>query len=122
MKIHHEDLFSMTPGELIEYLADLCEVDLPIAVDNVDDMQKASNVLGQLGPLYSFLINMELRANIKKRAMKKDNKQEYDIALVQEKIFQTYAEQVKMLYNSTSRMLSAHQQINEELRMLKHQI
>ena len=120
--INANTLFDMNPEELMEYLADLCEVDVPVSVETAEDMAMAADALGKLGPLYSFLINMELRSNVRKRTLKKENKEAFEDALIKETIFKTYAEQVKMLYNSTSRMLSVHQQINEELRMLKNQI
>ncbi len=114
------DLFKMAPEELIKYLNKLCSFNTPASIETVDDMKEAAKLLGQLGPLYSYLSNMEMTANVQKRFLKKDKdkKELYDSAITREYIFSSYVEQVKMLYNTVSRMLTIKNQIAQELRML----
>ena len=108
----------MPVDDLIIYLNKLCTFDIPKRVETIEDMQQASNILGRIGPIYAWLINMEMRANINKRRLKKDNKEDYEKALIQEAVFSAFGKQVNIIYNTVSRMVTIKQQINQELRML----
>lgn len=115
-----KDLFQMEPEQLIRYLNQLCKVEIPKTVETVEDMQEAANILARLGPLYAFLSNMEMTANVQKRMLKKnkEQKEQYEEAITREYIFGSYGEQVKMLYQTVSRLLTIKSQINQELKML----
>ena len=119
--LNEDEIFRMPAEELIERLALLCRTDIPATVETPEDVQTASRALGRLGPLYSYLVNMRLRANIRKRACKgdKEKKALYENALVKETILDAYVDQVKMLYSTASRLISVRQMINEELRHLR---
>ena len=114
------DILQQSNDDLIQYLNTLCEIDLPISIETVDDLKTAAGILGKLGPLYSFLVNMKLRTNIQKRMFKKNKEQEkYEDFLIKENIFEAFIDQVKMMYNTTSRMVTLKQLVNEELKYTK---
>ena len=119
--ITENDILQMSLDGLIAYLAKLCEVQLPVGIETTEDMKTASMAIARLGPIYSYLVNMKMRVNIKKRICKKDKEQKdaYEELLAREVILDAYIDQAKMLYNTTSRMISIRQMMNEELKHLR---
>lgn len=108
----------LEPEGLIEYLSEICNVQQMQAIESIEDMRQAARNLGKLSSLYSYLTNMSLQANIRKRMYKKSKETNlFDRELIRETIFSNYADQIKMQYNATSRMLTIRQQIMEELKM-----
>lgn len=115
-----QELMELPVEKLTDYLSSICMIGIPVKVETVEEMKEASQLLSRAGSLYSFMTNAALIANVQKRQLKKDKekKEEFDDALVRETIFNSYAEQLKICYNTISRMITIKQQINQELRML----
>lgn len=115
------DILSLPHEELIETLANMCDIELPATVDTIEEVREAGKALSKLGPLYSYLVNMKMRANLMKRLYKKkkEDKENYENAIATEAILDAYVDQVKMLYNTASRLITVRQMVNDELKFLK---
>lgn len=113
-------LLQMEPSDLLEYLADTFSVDIPIAIDTVDDLRDAGALLGRCAANYSFLITQAMTAKLVKRTLKQEkaDKLEVEKALSREEILTMYADITKTSYNAISRMITVRAQASEELKML----
>lgn len=116
------EILELPMEELLVYLNQIIKFEPLPQVETIEDLQKASRILGKLGPLYSWLTNMELMTNIQKKRYKKEDKEKYEEWMIKESVFNSYAKQVNIMYNTISRMVTIKQQINQELRMLGNNI
>ena len=117
-----KEILALPMEELLVYLNQLIKFDPLPQVETIEDLQRASRILGKLGPLYSWLTNMELMTNIQKKKYKKEDKEKYEEWMLKESVFNSYAKQVNIMYNTISRMVTIKQQVNQELRMLNNNI
>lgn len=117
-----KEILELPMEELLVYLNQIIKFEPLPQVETIEDLQKASRILGKLGPLYSWLTNMELMTNIQKKRYKKEDKEKYEEWMIKESVFNSYAKQVNIMYNTISRMVTIKQQINQELRMLGNNI
>ncbi len=113
------ELLEMKAEELVPYMMQICTISLPEKIDSIEEMQYASGLLSKASALYSFASNLALTSNIRKRNFKKEKKKdEYEEEIAREMVFNSFSEQLKMSYNTVSRMFSIKQQISQELKML----
>lgn len=113
------ELLDMKAEELVPYMAQICAIYLPEKIDSIEEMKYASGLLSKTSSLYSFTSNLALTSNIRKRNFKKEKKKtEYEEEIAREMVFNSFSEQLKMNYNTVSRMFSIKQQISQELKML----
>ena len=113
------ELLAMKAENLIPYMTQICVIKLPEKIETIEEMQYASGLLSKTSALYSFVSNLALISNIQKRNFKKEKKKaEYEEEIARETVFNSFAEQLKMTYNTVSRMFSIKQQISQELKML----
>ena len=113
-----EELFSMDPELLIEKASERFRLEIPPSLDSINDMKQAGLLLGKCSSEFSYLANMAMTAKIRKRKVKREGgtRQDVEDALSREEIFATYADIMKLAYNSVSRMITVKQQINDELK------
>ena len=117
-----EELFTIPHQELADYLAGLLSVQIPSSIENIEDLKIAANVLSYLGPTYSFLMSMQMRANVFKRQYKKTNKDKADDYYIRETMFETTGKAAKHLYDTCSRLITIKNMIDHELKMLGEQV
>ena len=114
-----KEAMEMPADELIFYLNELCEVEIPPQVETIDDMKAASKLLSHCASLYSYLLSMQTTAKTLKRQYKRNGEKiATEDALVREEIFGNYAEIIKTAYSAVSRMVTIKQQIASEMRFM----
>lgn len=117
--INLNQLLNLPPKILLEWLEKNFVFDLQPSVETVEDMQAASLRLSEYTSWYVYLTQLEMNANIAKRMAKRDGKtkEEIEDATAREQYLSTYADLSKRAIDTTSRMVTIKQQINQELRM-----
>lgn len=115
-----ENILSLEPDDLLQWLNDKFLEDIPVSITNVEDLKKAGLLLGQLTNIYSYLVSMSLFAKLKVREVKrnKESKDIIDKAVDRKEIINSFAETIKCKYNAVSRMVTVKKQIDEEMKMI----
>ena len=114
------ELMSMEPIDLAEYLLLNFQIDIPPSITTVEDLEEASRILAKASTYYSFLSGMRLTARMQKRTLKrqKESQNEIEKMLAREEAFETQAQIAKTAYDTVSRMVTIKQQINQEMKMI----
>ena len=114
------DLLSMEPLALAEYLQNYFSLTAPYSLVTSEDLQHASEILSCAANYYSFLSNMRIIARVHKRALKrkKESADKIEDMLAREELFENQASIVRQVYEATSRMVTIKQQIDQEMKML----
>lgn len=115
-----ENILSLDPEDLLQWLNSTFLEDIPIAINNTEDLKKAGVLLGKLTNIYSYLVSLSMFAKLKVREAKKDkeNKENIDKAIDRKEIINSYADIIKCQYNAVSRMVTVKKQIDEEMKMI----
>jgi hypothetical protein len=115
-----ENILSLDPEDLLQWLNSNFLEDIPIAINNVEDLKNAGVLLGKLTNIYSYLVSLSMFAKLKVREAKKDkeNKENIDKAIDRKEIINSYADVIKCQYNAVSRMVTVKKQIDEEMKMI----
>jgi hypothetical protein len=115
-----EDLMSIEPMELEDYLRKNFSIRIPASIETVDDLRTASAIISRSYAYYSYLMPLRQLAKIHKRALKrqKESSEEIEKMLTREELFETYASVAKCAYDTVSRMVTIKSQITQELKML----
>ena len=115
-----ENILSLDPEDLLQWLNSNFLEDIPIAINNVEDLKNAGVLLGKLTNIYSYLVSLSMFAKLKVREAKKDkeNKENIDKAVDRKEIIKSYADVIKCQYNAVSRMVTVKKQIDEEMKMI----
>ena len=115
-----ENILSLEPEDLLQWLNDNFLEEIPIAINNIEDLKKAGILLGKLTNIYSYLVSLSMFAKLKVREAKKnkENKEEIDKAVDRKEIVNSYADVIKCQYNAVSRMVTVKKQIDEEMKMI----
>jgi len=114
-----QEVLSMDPDELENWLTNFI-VDIPTAVETVEDMQLASRLLSKLASNYAYLNSLAVYAkNAVRREKKKgkENKEVYETLIDRQNAIDSTCDSVKMLYNCLSRLVTIKQEINKEINM-----
>lgn len=108
------------PEELLCWLNDNFNDDVPIALNTTQDLKNAGELLGKLMNVYSYLNSLSLHARLQVRTLKKNkaDKEEIDKAIDRKEILSSYADTVKLRYSAVSRMITVRKQVEDELKML----
>lgn len=115
-----DDIMSMEPKDLMEYLVGNFSINIPTSITTAEDLRMAAEILSRSYSYYSFLSNMRLTAKMQKRALKrqKESSEEIEKMLMREELFEMQAGIAKHAYDTVSRMVTIKQQINQELKMM----
>ena len=115
-----ENILSLDPEDLLQWLNSNFLEDIPIAINNVEDLKNAGVLLGKLTNIYSYLVSLSMFAKLKVREAKKDkeNKENIDKAVDRKEIINSYADVIKCQYNAVSIMVTVKKQIDEEMKMI----
>lgn len=115
----YEELLSMSPLELLDYLKNEFMIDTPIEIVSVEDMDKCSRLLLRLSGAYSYLITLSSYAKIKTREMKRGgDKALYEDMVDRKEVIQNMTDMVKQAYTGISRAVTIHIENNHELKTL----
>lgn len=119
-QISANDLLSMEPMSLAEYLQNHFALMVPFSLTTPEDLRRASEILSSAANSYSFLSNMRIMARVQKRALKrkKESAEKVEDMLAREELFENQAAVVRQVYEATSRMVTVKQQIDQEMKML----
>ena len=119
-QVSTNDLLSMEPLSLAEYLQNRFAIMVPFSLTTPEDLRRASEILSSAANSYSFLSNMRIIARVQKRALKrkKESAEKIEDMLAREELFENQAAVVRQVYEATSRMVTVKQQIDQEMKML----
>jgi hypothetical protein len=116
----NENIFKLEPEELLYWLNQNFNDDVPIALNTTQELKDAGELLGKLMNVYSYLNSLSLHARLQVRNLKKNKseKEEIDKAIDRKEILSSYADTIKLRYNAVSRMITVRKQVEDELKML----
>ena len=119
-RVSTNDLLSMEPMLLAEYLQARFSLMVPFSLATPEDLRCASEILSSAANSYSFLSNMRIMARVQKRALKrkKESAEKIEDMLAREELFENQAAVVRQVYEATSRMVTVKQQIDQDMTML----
>lgn len=116
----YQDLLSMEPNELEDWLLKNFSKTIPLQLETVEDMQAAGIILGELVNSYSYLMAMSVYAKTAVRNEKrkgKENKENTDDMIDRQNAINTTCDIIKMQYTGLSRLVTIKKEINNELHM-----
>lgn len=113
------DILAMEPFDMIKYLTSAYDFSIPESIETIEDMENAAALLSRFTAHYTYLTQLTLLANIKKREARRLGipAPELDDACMREQILEKFADLAKTAYQTVSRLLTIKQQINLELRL-----
>lgn len=115
----YEELLSMPPIDLLNYLKEEFMVQIPIEIVSVEDMEVCSRLLLKMSGAYSYLITLSSYAKIKTREAKRSKDKEAHEDMVDRKeVIDNMTDMVKQAYTGISRAVTIHIENNHELRSL----
>ena len=113
----YQEVLSMEPNELQTWLEGF-NVTLPTEIETIEDMQDAARKLSILGSNFAYVNSLSVYAKNAVRVEKrkgKDNKETYEDMIDRENAIHSSADNIKMLYNCLSRLITIKQEINKEI-------
>lgn len=125
------ELLKMEPLQLHKYLIEIFSIEIPLDLDSIEAMNKATTLISKATSYYSFLESMRVEANIQKTIFKesaalveepdtkKAYQQEYQNMLKREQIFESMTKITDRKYQGVSRMITIKQQVTKEIEMYK---
>lgn len=114
----YEQVFSMAPLELMQWLSDNFTIQVPSAVLSISDMNNAAGLLLQLTEIYSYLVSLSSYAKVRTREIKRTMPKEvYEDAVDKKEIISNFVDIIKQQYASISRAVTIKMENNQELRM-----
>ena len=119
MNKSYQEVLIMNPDALEDWLSEYT-IEIPTAIETIEDMQLASRLLSRLASSYVYLNSLGVYAkNAVRREKKKgkENKEVYEALIDRQNAIDTTTESVKMLYNCLSRLITIKQEINREINM-----
>lgn len=119
MNKSYQEVLIMDPDALEDWLSEYT-IEIPTAIETIEDMQLASRLLSRLASSYVYLNSLGVYAkNAVRREKKKgkENKEVYEALIDRQNAIDTTTESVKMLYNCLSRLITIKQEINREINM-----
>ena len=140
----NDELLSMSPKELTDWLNVQFNIELPVSLETIDQMKEAGKLLSKTINIYSYLMSMASYAKIsvreKKRAsdkcakalkQNKDKELEENLTIMANKAKMDYEDMVdrkeaienaadiaNKQYQAISRMMTVKKEVNNELQML----
>ena len=108
-------LFTLGVDEIIGSLAQFVMGDIPEGINSQDDLAQIEYYLGRLGNDYAYLIELLSYSRNYVRRLKRDGHKEKseDLMDIRDGI-ESMASAVKLRYQAVSRLLTIHEQRNDE--------
>lgn len=112
------EILDMDPINLAYSMAEAYYIDIPTQIDDIESMEKAGIMLGDLTNKYSYLLSLLVVLKVYVRQAKKEKeKEKYEELIAKRDTIQDVADMVKQQYNAISRMISTKSEINREINM-----
>lgn len=116
--MNYNNLLSMDPKDLLDWLLQNFTVELPTEIISIEDMNNASKLLLQLTSFFSYMNSLSSAAKIAKREAKRNaTTEEYQNMVDRADIIQNMVDVIKQQYAAISRAVTIHIDNNTELRM-----
>lgn len=114
----HEQVLSMQPAALAEWLAAEFLETLPEEITSVEDMEDAAKLLLKLSSSYSYLCALSSKAKIVSRDMKRSgDKEAYEDMVDRREAIGAITDAVKQQYSAVSRSVTIKIENDRELQM-----
>ncbi len=139
-----QELLKMNPTELIDWLNQEFELEVPSKLETIEELKNASKLLSKTTNTYSYLMNVSSYAKISVREKKRESdklskeskankdatladelakkaaeaKLEYENMVDRKEAIDNAADIANKQYNAISRMIAVKREINTELQML----
>lgn len=139
-----QELLKMNPTELIDWLNQEFELEVPTKLETIEELKNASKLLSKTTNTYSYLMNVSSYAKISVREKKRESdklskeskankdatladelakkaaeaKLEYENMVDRKEAIDNAADIANKQYNAISRMIAVKREINTELQML----
>ncbi len=113
----YQEVLTMDPDELQTWL-DGFNVTLPTEIETIEDMQDAARKISVLGSNFAYVNSLSVYAKNAVRREKrkgKENKEVYEDMIDRENAIHSAADNIKMLYNCLSRLITVKQEMNKEI-------
>lgn len=114
------EYLKLSPSELASKLTETFIIDIPLTINNVDEMNDISALIGMSINQYSFLVQLYCLAKVQTRSLKrlgKEAKVEYEDSVDRKEIIKYVLDAVLLRYKALSRMITIKQEVNNELNM-----
>lgn len=114
------DYLELPPNELLKVLSDTFIIDIPEDFESIEVLRGVSTMMSEAVNQYSFLVQLYCFAKLKTRQAKRlgaSAKTEYEDLVDRKEIIKNVLDAVLLRYKVLSRMLTAKQEINNELNM-----
>lgn len=115
---NYDQIFSMTPTALVEWLHNEFKTDLPSKIDCAEDMENASELLLLLAGHYSYLAELSSYAKVEVRRAKRElSKGEWEDMVDRKEMIERRLDIAKQQYNAVSRAITVKIEANKEMYM-----
>ncbi len=109
------DILKMDPLVFLTFLEQY-KVEVNCNVENVDEMNRAGQQLGEIANAYSFLSSLYAYAGVLKRQLQRNGQQaDYQDMIDKEEALNQTMKAVDLLYKSLSKAITIHIENNREL-------
>lgn len=113
-------VLSKDPTELLYWLIETFNTDIPTTIASSDDMKAASETLLNLSGTYSYLMALLSYAKIQTRETKRNKSKElYEDMVDRKEVIQNFTDVVKQNYSAVSRAVTIYIENNNELKMAR---
>lgn len=116
--MNYEEVFSLSPVDLISWLHNEFEVDLPAQVQTTEDMEKASQSLLVLAQYFSYLSELLAYSKISVRNAKRYGpKEQWEDMVDRQTAIERRLDSIKQQYSAVSRAVTIKAERDKELNM-----
>ena len=116
--MNYDRILSMKPSNLLDWLINEFDTEIPAEIKSIDDMSDASDLLLHLTSNYSYLITLLSYSKLCVREAKRSGNKEYhEDAIDRRDIIQAYVDIVKQQYTAVSRAVTIKVENNKEILM-----
>lgn len=116
---NYQDIFSMSPVDLVSWLHNEFSVSLPDRIETTEDMETASKVLLLLSGYFSYLSELLSYAKIAVRQAKRSSpKEQWEDMVDRQVVIERKLDSVKQQYSAVSRAVTIKAEKDKELNMV----
>ena len=115
---NYQDIFSLSPIDLVSWLHNEFSISLPEKIETTDDMEAASQILLVLSEYFSYLSELLSYAKIAVRQAKRNSpKEQWEDMVDRQLAIERKLDSVKQKYSAVSRAVTIKTENNKEFFM-----
>lgn len=115
---NYQDIFSLSPIDLVSWLHNEFSISLPEKIETTDDMEAASQILLVLSEYFSYLSELLSYAKIAVRQAKRNSpKEQWEDMVDRQLAIERKLDSVKQQYSAVSRAVTIKTENNKEFFM-----